>query len=167
MTQTWPAPPAHQNLQPARRRRWPHVVGYAATALIGIGIGGAGGSNQGVQTVAGPSASTVTATSTTTVTASAATPSKVAAPTSAAPKVTAVTTITDGTWTVGDDIPPGTYKVSVPIAADQTCYWAITKTGSNGEGIVANDFGGKGRPRVTLKRGQDFETNDCGVWQKL
>ncbi|MDG4826009.1 hypothetical protein O7635_29520 [Asanoa sp. WMMD1127] len=82
-----------------------------------------------------------------------------------APPKPATPTIEDGTWTVGDDIPAGTYKVREPIS-DGLCYWSITKTGSNGADIVQNDLGGKGRPSVVLKKGQDFETARCGTWVK-
>lgn len=73
-------------------------------------------------------------------------------------------TIDDGTWTVGVDVPPGTYRVR--LAASSDCYWAILRSGSNGEDIINNDIGG-GRPQVTLRRGQDFETSRCGTWTKI
>lgn len=73
-------------------------------------------------------------------------------------------TIDDGTWTVGLDFPAGTYRVTAQVPSD--CYWAITKSGSNGEKIIANDIPGGGRPTVVLRKGQDFETNDCGTWEK-
>ena len=52
-------------------------------------------------------------------------------------------TITDGTWTVGVDITPGTYRSN---GASADCYWAITATGSNGADIIKNDLPGGGRP---------------------
>lgn len=73
-------------------------------------------------------------------------------------------TIGEGVWTVGDDIEPGTYKVTTPI--DVTCYWAIMKTGSNGS-LITNDIVEGGRPSVTLKVGQDFKNQDCGPWSKV
>lgn len=73
--------------------------------------------------------------------------------------------ITEGRWTVGDDIDPGTYKSTSPVEVDN-CYWAITKTGSNGDDIVSNDFGVKGNLTVVLKEGQDFESTSCGTWTK-
>src|SRR6476469_5659905 len=66
--------------------------------------------------------------------------------------------ISDGTKSVGPDIPPGTYRV---VGAGDQCYWAITKTGSNGGSIVNNHIGG-GNLTVTLQVGQDFETQRCG-----
>lgn len=80
-------------------------------------------------------------------------------PASVAP---AAPSISDGTWTVGEDVPAGTYKVT---GAGSTCYWSITKSGSNGADIIDNHLGG-GNLRVTLKAGQDFETARCGTWVK-
>ena len=72
--------------------------------------------------------------------------------------------IEDGTWTVGTDIAAGTYKIKDKITS--MCYWAILRTGSNGEDIVANDLPTGGYPSVTLRKGQDFE-NQCGTWKKV
>jgi hypothetical protein len=74
-------------------------------------------------------------------------------------------TIVDGTWTVGEDFPVGNYQT---IGAASNCYWAIYKSGTNQDlgSIVNNHFGG-GNLRVTLKRGQDFETKRCGTWKKV
>lgn len=74
-------------------------------------------------------------------------------------------TIDEGVWTVGLDVPAGTYRVTAPV--DDDCYWAITKSGSNGEDIIANDIVSGGRPTVTLKKGQDFESARCGTWEKV
>lgn len=74
----------------------------------------------------------------------------------------AAPTIKDGTWTVGEDMPAGTYKV---IGAGERCYWSITASGSNGSDIVDNHLGG-GNLHVTLKAGQDFESKRCGTWVK-
>lgn len=87
------------------------------------------------------------------------------ASTPASPAAPKVITIEAGTWTVGTDVPAGTYRSS---GVSSMCYWAITKTGTNGQDIVANDLPSGGRPQVTLKKGQDFETSDeCGVWSKI
>jgi hypothetical protein len=81
-----------------------------------------------------------------------------------APKPTGpATSIAEGTWTVGVDIVPGTYRA---LGADANCYWSITKTGSNGSDIVDNAIGG-GNLSVTLKAGQDFESKRCPIWQKV
>ena len=75
----------------------------------------------------------------------------------------AASQIDNGTWTVGVDIEPGTYRTAEAITS--TCYWAILRTGSNGADIIQNDLPAGGFPSVTLKAGQDFK-NSCGVWKK-
>lgn len=75
-----------------------------------------------------------------------------------------VPTITEGAWTVGRDFPAGTYRSDGDFAF---CYWEITRSGSNGQDIVANDNLEGGRPTVTLARGQDFQSQDCGTWTKI
>jgi hypothetical protein len=72
-------------------------------------------------------------------------------------------TIDDGTWTVGEDIPAGTYKA---VGAGSDCYWGIYKSGTNQNDIIDNHVGG-GNLRVTLKAGQDFTSERCGVWTKI
>lgn len=77
----------------------------------------------------------------------------------------AANTITTGTWTVGVDVEPGTYKVTAPVATG-SCYWKITATGTNGGDIVENDIVSGGLPQVNLSAGQDFTTERCGDWIK-
>lgn len=84
-----------------------------------------------------------------------------------AASVAPAATIEDGTWTVGEDFPPGTYRSNGVPDAQRACYWSITKAGSNGEDILSNDIVTGGRPKVTLKRGQEFETNRCGTWNRV
>lgn len=69
-----------------------------------------------------------------------------------------------GTWTVGTDIEPGTYKTAEALTC--SCYWAITRTGSNGGDIIENDSVDGGFPMVTLTKGQTFESSRCGDWVK-
>jgi hypothetical protein len=73
-------------------------------------------------------------------------------------------TIKEGIWVVGEDIPAGTYRTKEPV---EDCSWTIYRTGSNQSDIVAIDIPKGGRPRVTLKRGHDFVTRDCGDWEKI
>lgn len=70
-----------------------------------------------------------------------------------------------GAWLVGEDIAPGKYKTAEQVG--EGCYWEIT-TGPNGDDIVANQFVAEsgGIQRVTLKKGQQFDSNDCGDWVK-
>ncbi|WP_255769466.1 hypothetical protein [Pseudarthrobacter sulfonivorans] len=81
-----------------------------------------------------------------------------------AEKAKAANTVSDGTWTVGADIEPGTYRAAAAVGS--TCYWGIYRSGSNGSDIIENDIPGGGRPVVTLSPGQDFNSTRCGKWEK-
>lgn len=76
----------------------------------------------------------------------------------------AANTITEGTWAVGADVAPGTYRVDGEVTSGM-CYWEISRAGSNGD-IIDNDIVTGGRPTVTLAEGQEFKTSDCGSWVK-
>lgn len=76
----------------------------------------------------------------------------------------AANTIKEGTWTVGRDIAPGTYRTTTEVGS--TCFWSITVTGSNGADIIENDIVSGGFPQVTLSEGQTFESSRCGTWAK-
>lgn len=69
--------------------------------------------------------------------------------------------ITDGTWIVGTDLKPGTYKAS----PGDSCYWARLKSFDGGlDAIIANDLP-SGRAVVTIKKTDEgFESNGCGTW---
>ncbi|GAB3262787.1 hypothetical protein [Arthrobacter pigmenti] len=73
-------------------------------------------------------------------------------------------TISEGTWTVGVDVEPGTYRTTDNVRS--SCYWGIYVSGTNSEDIVSNDIPGGGRPTVTLSEGQDFTSSRCGSWAK-
>jgi Ni/Co efflux regulator RcnB len=76
----------------------------------------------------------------------------------------AANSIGQGTWTVGRDIEPGTYRTREAVVGD--CYWAILASGTNGGDIIENDIPSGGFPTVTLSAGQDFENNGCGTFVK-
>ncbi|WP_409329530.1 hypothetical protein [Trujillonella humicola] len=76
----------------------------------------------------------------------------------------ATTSIGHGSWTVGRDIEPGTYRTALAVSGD--CYWGIYRSGSNGDDIIENDIVVGGYPTVTLSVGQDFENNGCGTFIK-
>lgn len=79
----------------------------------------------------------------------------------------AASSITEGTWTVGRDVEPGTYHTKDLVSGSAMCYWEISKTGETGiDAIVDNDIVTGGRPTVTISAGQDFTTRDCGTWVK-
>lgn len=81
-----------------------------------------------------------------------------------AEKTKAANTVGDGTWTVGSDIEPGTYRAVEAVGS--SCYWGIYRSGSNGGDIIENDIPGGGRPVVALSAGQDFNSTRCGKWEK-
>jgi hypothetical protein len=71
----------------------------------------------------------------------------------------------DGIWKIGDDFPAGTYRVTESVSG-MDCYW--TKSSDpEGEDIISNDVPSGGRPQVSLKNGQWFTTERCGVWEKV
>lgn len=81
-----------------------------------------------------------------------------------AEKQVAANSVGEGTWTVGKDIAPGSYRTSTAISSE--CYWKITKTGTNGSDIIENDIPTGGFPSVTLSVGQDFTNQGCGTFVK-
>ncbi|MGC7153061.1 hypothetical protein DM794_03135 [Paenarthrobacter ureafaciens] len=81
-----------------------------------------------------------------------------------AEKQKAANTVREGTWTVGVDIEPGTYRTDAEVSS--SCYWGIYRTGSNGADIIDNDIVSGGRPTVTVSPGQDFKTTRCGAWTR-
>ncbi|WP_344620731.1 hypothetical protein [Dactylosporangium salmoneum] len=150
------------------------VIGLVVGLAIGgcIGAAAASGTNNSPASsvdAAKPAATTVYVTVTAAAPTTAPAPTTAAAPTPAATTAAApppaAPTIDDGTWTVGEDFPAGTYKTT---GAGDSCYWAIYKSGTNQsfDSMVDNHLGG-GNLRVTVKAGQDFETKRCGVWSKV
>lgn len=78
----------------------------------------------------------------------------------------AQTRVSDGTWLVGSQVTPGTYRATT----EDGCYWERLRnfTGQL-SGIIANDFvGGGGVRRVTIRSSDvGFSTDeDCGVWTR-
>lgn len=130
-----------------------------ATFLFGICLGNLGGGDD--KTALALPAPTATETVSTVITVA---PTPLAtAPATKAPKPTATPkpkpTIDDGKVVVGDDIPAGTYEVR---GATEDCYYAITKHASSS--YVDSSYGTGGHLTVVLKKGWDFETEDCGTW---
>lgn len=72
--------------------------------------------------------------------------------------------VSDGVWTVGTDIKAGTYRAKEAVSS--SCYWAVLKSGTNGDDIINNGIPGGGRPTVSVRKGQDFESVRCGTWVK-
>jgi hypothetical protein len=142
------------------------AAGSAVVFCLGgvfVGVAGTNSAKPQVSYVPSPYpvVSTITVTQTVQVTPSAAATTAPAPPPPPPPPPSP--TIQDGTWTVGTDFPAGTYRTT---GAGSDCYWAITKSGTNGADIINNHIGG-GNLTVTLKSGQDFETDRCGTWTKV
>lgn len=81
-----------------------------------------------------------------------------------APPPAPVAAIEEGVWVVGSDIQPGTYRTIDPVS--DGCYWGIYRGGTNMDDIIQNGTPTGGRPVVTLRKGQEFESNGCGSWAK-
>ena len=65
----------------------------------------------------------------------------------------------DGTYRVGSDIQPGTYR-SEPNRG--SCYWSVNAD-ANGSDILSNNFG-SGPQLAEVGAGQFFETTRCDDW---
>lgn len=157
------SPPTAPNQAGSRKKRiWLGVGVMAAIAVVafccGVGVGGGGDTEPQVITTPTP-VKVIEYLPAPSTAAAGPSPTVAAVPTKAAPA-----TIEEGTWTVGDDFPAGTYKLQT--AATSMCYWGIYKSGTNQANIIDNDIVTGGRPTVTLKRGQDFKS-DCGTWIKV
>lgn len=156
-------PPAYWPPQPAPKpkhvgRTIAFILGGIAIFVTGIGVGAAGGNTPAAPTapVGAPAAATTPAAAPTTEAAPVeeTKPAPKPAPTKAAAPAKA--RIEEGSWTIGEDFPAGTYKVTE--VASEDCYWARMR-GTDGD-IIANGLGG-GKPKVTLKKGETFETSNC------
>jgi hypothetical protein len=158
---------------PKKKRRWVWPAATVGALLAGVAIGSSGASDDTTTTTATP-APTVTVTApagqpapAVTVTAPAPPAKTVTAkPAAPAPPPAAPAAITeDGTFFVGTDIKPGTYRSE---GGDDTCYWARLKnTSGDIDSIIANG-GFTAREVITIKKtDKAFETRGCGTWKKV
>ena len=69
-------------------------------------------------------------------------------------------TVTDGTYRVGEDIPPGRYKVTE--RAEDLCYWSVERGGD----IRENNLGG-GFPQFTTRKGDDVTVTGCPDFKRI
>jgi hypothetical protein len=155
--------PVQQQPKKPKRFGWPTVL---VTAVVALSLGGivggiVGGSGNGTATTAEPNP-TVTVSQTVTKTAEAKPASKAPSPkktTEPEPK----STISDGMHEVGVDVKAGQYKTSVPEGA--LCYWERIR-GDDISDSTSSYKEGPARQSVTLKKGESFETEDCGKWKR-
>lgn len=151
------------------------AIGVAAF-LVGIMFGNAGGGSPASSTSAPAPAATMTVTAP----AEAAPTVTMTAPAKAAPTVTvtapaAATTvaakaesktsaITDGTYLVGSEIPPGTYKSDG--GGSTLCYADTQDKAGN---ILQQEVAGGGEAVVIriASSAYTFKSSDCGSWKKV
>lgn len=149
---------------PDARSEWWKPVAVAAgmfvMLLIGIGIGAAGKSAPSTTTAGQVSAPVAQP------------PAFAQAPVAQAPEEQPVPVvpqgITAGTYLVGSDIQPGTYKSAGTDGTAGSCYWAREKDTSGVLGsIIANNLA-SGPSVVTIKPTDGaFETTGCSPWVKI
>jgi hypothetical protein len=68
----------------------------------------------------------------------------------------------DGTWRVGTDVRPGTYRTD----GGSNCYWAFLSgfPGTDIEDIIFNNYGGGVQVVIILPTYAGFLSHDCGTW---
>ncbi|MFE9819190.1 hypothetical protein [Streptomyces sp. NPDC005773] len=171
---TAPLPPAPSPRKPSRAKAWvTHGAVAFVALLVGTGIGSSGEADAdgkaGASAKPGPTV-TATATATARETAKAAPAPTVTKTVTAKPKKTEKpgppsTFNGDGEYLVGEDIAAGTYKTA---GGDGSfgCYWARLKDASGEfDAIIANN-NLEGPGRVTLNKGEYFQTKRCAEWKK-
>lgn len=170
-----PAQPPAGGMSPRRKAWLTHGATAFIALILGAVIGGGGGSDDAAASA--QPAPTVTVT-------------KAAGAPAPKPAVTVTATVTqkvtvapkptkkpgpptsidgDGQYLVGEDIQVGTYKTAGPGDGNfgLGCYWARLKNASGEFGaIIAND-NITGQARVTVHKGEYFETKGCQKWQKV
>lgn len=159
--------PPYQPPPPVKQRRSVNtivllIVGFFGTLFIGMGIGFAAAKSSDTTLVADPAPVVTKTERVSTLITVGPTPPATTAP-AVAPKPTAAkATIPDGYQVVvGVDAPAGVYEAH---STSSDCYWEIDRHGTSD--IVNNDAGKLGHLVITLKKGQDFSSHDCGDWTK-
>lgn len=146
-----------------------HLIGYPITALLAIGVGAAGGSDQ-PDTQASPPQTSPTSSP------AEATPRATPAPTAyvtvtTGPEVTVTAPppppetamAGDGIYQVGVDVKSGTY-VSTP-ADSGNCYWARLSSADTSD--IADNGNTSGQLVVTItKADKFFESSGCNDWTR-
>jgi hypothetical protein len=127
----------------------------AFMVAIGVDVGVTVGPPRTVPTAAStPIASTATTRATTSSTVP---PTTVA--TTAPPKV-----LRDGTFVVGTDVEPGTYRAS----SSGGCYWARLANFTGKGDVIANAFVSSGPAIVTVEASDvGFKSQGCGRWERI
>ncbi|GGW66945.1 hypothetical protein GCM10010340_51340 [Streptomyces griseoloalbus] len=162
--------------KPSRRKAWlTHGATTLVALVIGAGIGGDGESGGKDDSAAPAPAVTVTETAAAPVEAGEPEPAatvteKVTVTPKPAKKPGAATTVEgDGQYLVGEDMQAGTYKTAGPDKGSiiENCYWARTKNASGEFDAIIANANLQGQGRVTVNKGEYFETNGCQEWTKV
>ena len=161
-------PQTFQPLQPEepwspKPTKKPKRFGWVAASLFALGglvLGSIGGGDS--PTAAPAPTTTVTAT---VEAGPSSEPTKAPAPkNTAAPKP--ATTMGEGDYEIGVDVPAGRYQTVVP-ADSYNCYWERNKDDS-GDSIITNENLNPGaRASVTVNKGEFFSSSGCGTWTKV
>lgn len=164
---SWAAP------QPPSKGRAKKILTHGGVLVVGLVLGVAMGGSGSSDAASATPAPTVTVHDTVTVTAKAKPAPTVTVTKTVKPKAKAkpavVTVPGDGTYLVGTDIKPGTYKTSGPAdSVIPNCYWErSSSTSGNMDGILANDnLSGAGVVTV-LPSDKVFKTTGCNDWTKV
>lgn len=161
-------PPGPLRQQPpgsSRKKLLTHSAAAAGGLFVGvlIGIVGSSGDNSAKLSSATTVTETITATATQTMPA-AASGTTTRAPSNAGG---AATIPGEGTFQVGDEVKPGTYRTDGPAnsGASDTCYWERAKNASGEpESIISNGITA-GPARVDIKEGEIFKSQGCQEWK--
>ncbi|MFG2860327.1 hypothetical protein [Streptomyces sioyaensis] len=177
---------SHSQQQPASFGRQPHsfvippagrsprkehaalkiaVGAVCACTVLGLGVAVAGDGGSGRKPGAQPAPTVAVTFTAKPVQASVGKPEKAAGKAAAAGPGT---TVGQGSYLVGEDIAAGTYRTGGPAASDiPLCHWARAKDSSGETGGIIADGTPRGPARVTVIKGEIFETKGCRRWTKV
>lgn len=170
----WGPAPAHFGPppQPGKPSRGKAVITHGLVAVVALGLGaGLGSSAAGANDNAATAVPTVTRSAAPVPTVTATKPGTAAAP-KQQPKPTGATSQSaakvsgDGTYLVGQDMEPGTYKTKGP-ATGSLCYWERAKDSSGEFTSIITNATPTGTARVTVNKGEVFKTQSCQDWTKV
>lgn len=143
----------------AKKRRWPWIVLGVIVALVLIGSHNPAPApapdagltlNQGLAQLPQPVA-----------------PAAPVAPVTPPAPAGPLSQFTDGTYTVGDDIAPGTYKTSGSTSG-RSCYWGrLTNLQQEGDYINSNNISAGPMVVTVLKADAALGTSGGCVWRKV
>jgi hypothetical protein len=75
----------------------------------------------------------------------------------------------DGTFTVGSQVKPGTYRTVVPNDSFDCYYERLKDASGSFDAIIANNNGSPGSQQIVEIKATDkfFKTDGCGTWTKV